>query len=269
MVSAANENYDLHIYRLTADYTGVASLVANPWHGGYREAPALFKRGGVYFMLTSAATGWNPNQQQYATATSIAGPWTAMANVGDSTAFGSQTAYVLPGPGHFGHLVPLHGRPLGQLLRRDRQRLPVRLAAVDLPHRHDHEHVLVPRDHASTPPPARSPATAARTTRSSPATAASAWTWPTSRCRTTPRSCSTPATAAATSSGGSRTSAAATTGSSPITAASASTSPRPPRRTARTSSSTPAAAAPTSSGSGRDRRLLHSSRPGTAASAWT
>lgn len=96
MASAARENYDLQIYRLTSDYTGIAALVADPWHGGHREAPALFKRGGVYFMLTSGATGWNPNQQQYATATSIAGPWTAMTNIGDSTTYGSQTAYVLP-----------------------------------------------------------------------------------------------------------------------------------------------------------------------------
>ncbi|WP_030338633.1 RICIN domain-containing protein [Streptomyces sp. NRRL S-1022] len=95
LVSAANENYDLHIYRLTADYTGIDRLVANPWPGGHREAPALFQRGGVYFMLTSGATGWNPNQQQYATATSLAGPWTSWKNVGDSTAYGSQTAYVL------------------------------------------------------------------------------------------------------------------------------------------------------------------------------
>ncbi|MFC8195656.1 RICIN domain-containing protein [Streptomyces sp. NPDC057298] len=102
MVSAARENYDLQIYRLTADYTGIAGLVADPWHGGHREAPALFKRGGVYFMLTSGATGWNPNQQQYATATSLAGPWTAMANVGDSTTYGSQTAFVLPVQGSSG-----------------------------------------------------------------------------------------------------------------------------------------------------------------------
>ncbi|MBV7695874.1 RICIN domain-containing protein [Streptomyces sp. TRM70350] len=102
MVSAARENYDLHIYRLTSDYTGVAALVADPWHGGHREAPALFKRNGVYFMLTSGATGWSPNQQQYATATSITGPWTAMTNVGDSTAYGSQTTYVLPVQGTSG-----------------------------------------------------------------------------------------------------------------------------------------------------------------------
>ncbi|GEC03903.1 beta-xylosidase [Streptomyces spinoverrucosus] len=102
MISAARENYDLHIYRLTSDYTGIAALVADPWHGGHREAPALFKRNGVYFMLTSGATGWNPNQQQYATATSITGPWTAMTNVGDSTAYGSQTTYVLPVQGTSG-----------------------------------------------------------------------------------------------------------------------------------------------------------------------
>ncbi|MGW0820205.1 family 43 glycosylhydrolase [Streptomyces sp. NPDC002845] len=102
MVSAARENYDLHIYRLTNDYTGIAALVADPWHGGHREAPALFKRNGVYFMLTSGATGWNPNQQQYATATSLSGPWTAMRNIGDSTTYGSQTAYVLPVQGSSG-----------------------------------------------------------------------------------------------------------------------------------------------------------------------
>ncbi|WP_369392684.1 RICIN domain-containing protein [Streptomyces sp. CG1] len=102
MVSSASNNYDLHIYRLTAGYTGIDTLLANPWPGGHREAPALFKRGGVYFMLTSAATGWNPNQQQYATATSLAGPWTSWSNVGDPTAYGSQTAYVLPVQGSSG-----------------------------------------------------------------------------------------------------------------------------------------------------------------------
>lgn len=96
LVSSANENADLDIFRLTDDYTGVASLVANPWPGTYREAPALFKRGGVYFMLTSANSGWSPNQQRYATATSLAGPWTPMTDVGDHTAYASQTAYVLP-----------------------------------------------------------------------------------------------------------------------------------------------------------------------------
>ncbi|MEV5713356.1 RICIN domain-containing protein [Amycolatopsis mediterranei] len=96
MASAARENADLNVYRLTADYTGVAALVRTLWPGSYREAPAMFKRNGVYFLLTSAATGWQPNQQKYATATSVTGTWSGLTNVGDSTGFGSQTAYVLP-----------------------------------------------------------------------------------------------------------------------------------------------------------------------------
>ncbi|AWS48643.1 RICIN domain-containing protein [Streptosporangium sp. 'caverna'] len=96
MISAAAENYDLHIYRLTSDYLNVAALVGNFWPGAHREAPAMFKRGSTYFLLTSAATGWNPNQAQYATASSVSGPWTGWTNAGDSTTFGSQPAYVLP-----------------------------------------------------------------------------------------------------------------------------------------------------------------------------
>ncbi|MGW4796794.1 RICIN domain-containing protein [Nonomuraea sp. NPDC004297] len=101
MVSAANENYDLHVYRLNADFTDVSTLV-RMWDGDHREAPALFKRGGVYFMLTSGATGWQPNQAQYATATSLAGPWSAWQNAGDALTFGSQPAYVLPVQGTSG-----------------------------------------------------------------------------------------------------------------------------------------------------------------------
>ncbi|WP_030267186.1 RICIN domain-containing protein [Streptomyces sp. NRRL B-24484] len=102
MISASNNNADLHIYRLTADYTGISAQVQSLWNGQYREAPAMFKRNGVYFLLTSGATGWWPNQQKYATATSISGPWTALADAGDRTAYGSQTAFVLPVQGTAG-----------------------------------------------------------------------------------------------------------------------------------------------------------------------
>jgi hypothetical protein len=94
-VTAAENNASLHIYQLTADYTGYAKEIANPWPGAYREAPALFKRDGVYFMLSSGTSGWNPNQQKYATAASLAGPWSAMTDVGNDNGHGSQTAYVL------------------------------------------------------------------------------------------------------------------------------------------------------------------------------
>ncbi|MCE6998739.1 RICIN domain-containing protein [Saccharothrix sp. S26] len=96
MISAADENRDLHIYRLTSDYLNTAGLVGNFWNNAIREAPAMFKRGNTYFLLTSGATNWNPNQAQYATASSISGPWSGWTNVGNSTTFSSQPAYVLP-----------------------------------------------------------------------------------------------------------------------------------------------------------------------------
>ena len=43
-----------------------------------------------------------PNQQKYATASSVTGAWSALQDIGDSTAYGSQTAYVLPVQGTSG-----------------------------------------------------------------------------------------------------------------------------------------------------------------------
>jgi hypothetical protein len=101
-ISATNENTDLNLYRLTSDYLSISSLAAVLFKGAHREAPALFKRSGVYFLLTSAATGWNPNQAQYATSTSLTGGWSGLTNVGDSTTFHSQPAFVLPVQGSSG-----------------------------------------------------------------------------------------------------------------------------------------------------------------------
>ena len=96
LASATRSNADLNLYRLTPDYLGVAGLVRTLWPGSFREAPGIFKRNGVYFLLTSGATGWSPNQQKYATASSPTGTWSGLQNVGDGTAYDSQTAYVLP-----------------------------------------------------------------------------------------------------------------------------------------------------------------------------
>ncbi|MFD0591455.1 family 43 glycosylhydrolase [Catellatospora coxensis] len=41
MISAADENRDLHIYRLTADYLGIQSLVGNFWNDAARGARAV------------------------------------------------------------------------------------------------------------------------------------------------------------------------------------------------------------------------------------
>jgi beta-xylosidase len=94
-ISAANENQDLHVYQLRADYLRVASLVTKLWVGQSREAPGMFKRNGYYFLITSGCTGWTPNQQKYAYSTSIASGWSNLIDLGDGTTYDSQNAYDL------------------------------------------------------------------------------------------------------------------------------------------------------------------------------
>ncbi len=95
LISATRSNYDLNIYKLNASFTGIDALVTTlvAYH---REAPALFRRGGTYFLVTSGATGWNPNQAAYQTATSLAGPWTRPVPFGDARTYNSQSTFVLP-----------------------------------------------------------------------------------------------------------------------------------------------------------------------------
>jgi beta-xylosidase len=95
-LSAANNNLDLGLYELSEDYLTVARQVATLFAGSQREAPALFKDGGRYYLITSAATGWDSNQAKYATASAIAGPWSALQNLGSSNTFDTQPTYVIP-----------------------------------------------------------------------------------------------------------------------------------------------------------------------------
>lgn len=94
-ISAARDNADLHVYRLQADYLNVECLVHKLWQGEYREAPAVFKRKGKYYMLSSFCTGWDPNQGKFAMADSMEGSWGLLRNFGDETTYRTQPAFVL------------------------------------------------------------------------------------------------------------------------------------------------------------------------------
>lgn len=94
-ISAARDNADLHVYRLTEDYRNVECLVHRLWQGEYREAPAVAKIGETYYMLTSYCTNWEPNQGKYATAASMEGRWSALIEIGDATTYRSQPAFIL------------------------------------------------------------------------------------------------------------------------------------------------------------------------------
>jgi hypothetical protein len=59
--------------------------------GASREAPAMFKYNGTYYMVTSGCTGWDPNPGSYAYAKNPMGPWTTVNN--PFTDSGSNTSY--------------------------------------------------------------------------------------------------------------------------------------------------------------------------------
>lgn len=86
----------LHIDRLSADYLNVVCSVA-ALHPNY-EAPAMFKLNSRYYLFGSELTGWNCNDNKFATATNLSGPWSKwnlFAPAGSET-YNSQSMFVLP-----------------------------------------------------------------------------------------------------------------------------------------------------------------------------
>jgi hypothetical protein len=86
------------IYRLSDDYLTVDTLVAQV--KGMGESPAMFKKDGIYYLLTSNTTSWERNDNYYFTAPSPAGPWTRQGTFcpEGTLTWNSQTTFVLTLP---------------------------------------------------------------------------------------------------------------------------------------------------------------------------
>jgi len=98
---ASEENRTMHISRLTEDYLRPAGEYARMTVNGDDEAPAVFKRKGKYYLITSGLTGWAPNAAKSYVADNILGPWKALGNpvrgteAQKATTFGGQSTYAL------------------------------------------------------------------------------------------------------------------------------------------------------------------------------
>ena len=107
-VFASRDNYDMRVCRLSDDYLSPTEedVVI---HSDHREAPALFKHGGRYYLITSGCTGWEANEARLDTADSIRGPWSSQGNPARGpraeTTFDSQSTYVLPVEGRRGAFI--------------------------------------------------------------------------------------------------------------------------------------------------------------------
>ncbi|MDO4162816.1 MAG: glycoside hydrolase family 43 protein [Bacteroides sp.] len=97
---SSENNETLYISQLTDDYLRPSGHYTRNFIKESREAPAVFKHEGKYYLLTSGCTGWDPNQAELAVADSIMGPWTTIGNpcTGDdaSNTFHAQSTYVQP-----------------------------------------------------------------------------------------------------------------------------------------------------------------------------
>jgi hypothetical protein len=102
-IFASEENSTLHISLLTDDYLSHSGTYYRFFEGRFMEAPAMFKRGGNYYLIMSGCTGWAPNAGRSAVAPSVFGPWEELENpfVGPDAdvSFYSQSTYVVPVPG--------------------------------------------------------------------------------------------------------------------------------------------------------------------------
>lgn len=94
-MSEDRTNKKLQIYQLSADFLSVTALVKTL---DQYEAPAMAKIGGSYFLFGSHLTGWSTNDNQYTTATSIAGTWSSWRSFAPSgtNTCNSQTTSILP-----------------------------------------------------------------------------------------------------------------------------------------------------------------------------
>lgn len=99
-IYAAEENLTLQIAELTDDYLDFTGRYIRLEPGGHNEAPAIIKKDGKYFMITSGCTGWAPNAARLLTADHIMGEWTLHPNpcIGKDAelTFHSQSTYLLP-----------------------------------------------------------------------------------------------------------------------------------------------------------------------------
>ncbi|HSO85232.1 MAG TPA: glycoside hydrolase family 43 protein [Draconibacterium sp.] len=108
-IHASEENLTLHISELTEDFLDFTGKYIRVLPTGHNEAPAIFKRNGKYFMITSGCTGWAPNAARLLVSDSVMGNWEYIENpcIGDDKelTFHSQSTYILPVEGKNGAFV--------------------------------------------------------------------------------------------------------------------------------------------------------------------
>jgi hypothetical protein len=101
-IHSSENNQTLHFAELTDDYQNFTGRYTRVLEGKANEAPAIFKKEGKYYMISSGTTGWDPNPARLSVANNIMGPWKELGDPSrgtepeNKTTFWSQSTYILP-----------------------------------------------------------------------------------------------------------------------------------------------------------------------------
>jgi beta-xylosidase len=95
LVFESRPSKGFYIAALSEDYMDVVkevSFIHAPLEGG-----AIVHHNGLYYAIGSALTGWRPNPNKYATALSLAGPWTVFKDIAPpaTNTYNSQSTMLL------------------------------------------------------------------------------------------------------------------------------------------------------------------------------
>jgi Glycosyl hydrolases family 43 len=87
--------FGFRIAKLSSDYLSIEKEVA--LISKHMEGGALVHYQGLYYAIGSALTGWSPNANKYAVATSLEGPWSDFQDIGppETRTYGSQSTLLL------------------------------------------------------------------------------------------------------------------------------------------------------------------------------
>lgn len=75
LIYSSDWNKTLRIAQLTDDYLDVNGVYSHAFPEQEREAPAIFIKDGLYYMITSGCTGWEPNNALFGISHNIFSGW--------------------------------------------------------------------------------------------------------------------------------------------------------------------------------------------------
>ncbi|HAH56249.1 MAG TPA: beta-glucanase [Flavobacterium sp.] len=101
-ITSSEESQTILISKMSEDYLSLTNEYIRVLPDGRNEAPAIFKMGGKYYMISSTLTGWKSNPARLSVSDNMMSGWKFIGNpcrgtdVENESTFNSQSTYVLP-----------------------------------------------------------------------------------------------------------------------------------------------------------------------------